>query len=198
MAYSAFTPETEIQEAQDATALRIWDKSIWTGESGNTTFCEVRITHYDVDDVATEYDPYELITGVDTTKFDEYLSDDGHIIEIADLTIDSLSAGERFEDGYYLIKVVYSEGSYAEDLKPYYDNTQAFLAKARCKARKLPTKLSWPLTDVMYRINRDIFSMSMYLQAAEDAADLGKESQYRTLIDIINNIFDTYEIESCF
>jgi hypothetical protein len=198
MAYTNFTPETRIAEAQDATAFKIWDESTWNGESALTTFCEVRIFHYAVDGTITEYDAYELITGADKTKFNEYLDIDGHTVEITDLTIDGVSAGERFTDGYYVIRVVYSEGSYAVDSEPYYDNVQAFLAKARCKARKLPTKLSWPLTDDVYEINRDIFLLRMYLDAAEDAADLGKQNEYRNFINLINNIFDYYAISECF
>jgi len=198
MAYTNFTPDFRLMEAQDATAFRIWDESTWNGESGSTTFCVVRITHYDVDGVTTEYDDYELITGGVTTKFDEYLDIDGHIVEITDLTIDGVAADDRFIDGYYLIKIVYSEGSYDAGSEPYYDNIQAFLAKARCKARKLPNKLSWPITDAVYEINRDIFLLRMFLDAAEDSADLGKETEYRNTIDLINNIFSYYEIDECF
>jgi len=198
MAYAAFTPEFRVQEAQDATAFRIWDSSTWTGESGITTFCVVRLFHYAVDGTITAYDDYELIAGAVTTKFDEYLDTDGHTVEITDLTIGGDAADERFEDGYYVVRIVYSDGTYAVGSEPYYDNVQAFLAKARCKARKLPVKLTWPLTDAMYNINRDIFMQNMFLGAAEDSADLGKETEYRNFMELINNVFDYYAISECF
>jgi len=198
MAYTSFTPETRLVEAQDATSFKIWDQSTWNGESALTSFCVVRVFFYAVDGTVTEYDDYELISGVDTTKYDEYLDIDGHEIEIDDLTISGASAEERFVDGYYVIRTVYSDGSYAVGSEPYYDNTQAFLAKNRCKARKLPVKLTWPLTDAVQEKNRDIQLQRMYLDAAEDAADLGKLNEYRNFIDLIDNIFAYYAIAECF
>lgn len=198
MSYTSFTAETRVAEAQDATGFRIWDNSTWNGESAITTYCVIKILLYLVDGSIIEYDDYELITGADTTKFDEYLDIDGHTIETSDLTVDGVAADERFVDGYYVIRTVYSDGTYVSGSEPYYDNVQAFLAKARCKARKLPTKLSWPMTDAVYLINRDIFLLRMYLDAAEDAADLGKENQFRNLINIVDNIYSSYAIENCF
>jgi hypothetical protein len=154
--------------------------------------------HYDVDEVITEYDDYPLIVGANTDKFDEFIDIDGHIVDIADMTIGGASAGDRWEDGYYVIRMLFSDGSYPVGSEPYYDNLQAFLAKARCKARKLPAKLSWPMTDAVYEINRDIFLLRMYLDSAEDSADLGKENEYRNFIELINNIFSYYAIDECF
>ena len=198
MAYTSFTPEFRVTEAQDATAFKVWDKSTWTGESGLTTWCVLRLYHYAVDGTITQYDDYELIVGADTTRFDEYLSDDGHTVEITDLYIAGVAAGDRFEDGYYVVRILYSDGSYATGSEPYYDNVQAFLAKARCKARKLPVKLSWPLTDEVIRINFDIFLIRMYVDSAEDSADLGKQTEFRKIMDLVNNIFSYYSIEECF
>ena len=203
MAYIDFTPETHVQEAQDAKSLRIWDESTWNGESGNTTECDVILYYIDEDDNITEYDAYPLISGADRTKYDEYLTRDGHIIDIADLTISGASAGERFTDGYYVIRTVYNDGSYAEGSEPYYDNNQAFLAKNRCMKRKMPAKLlSWHydddnLKEIMYRKNRDIFLQGLYLESAENAVDLGKKSQFRTFMAKILAIFNYYEIEEC-
>jgi len=198
MAYTSFTPETRVQEAQDGTAFKINDASTWSGESGSTSYCVVRLFHYAADGTITQYDDYAMITGIDKTKFNEYLGIDGHIIEITDLTISGASAGSVFADGYYLVKMIYSDGTYAVGSEPYYDNYQAFLAKARCKARKLPSKLSWPFTDDVYRINRDIHLLRMWLDSAEDAADLGKENEYRHIIALVNDIFDYYSIAECF
>ena len=198
MAYTDFTPDFRLMEAQDATAFRIWDMSIWNGESGLTTECIVKVVYYDVDGNTTVYDDYPLISGADTTKFDEYIDIDGHIVELADLTINGEEPDERFIDGYYIITITYNDGTYSAGSEPYYDNIQAFLAKARCKARKLPAKLSWPMTDAVYEINRDIFLLRMYLDAAEDSADLGKENEYRNFINLINNIYSYYAIDECF
>lgn len=198
MAYADFTPDFRVIEAQDATSFKINDESEWNGESGITTICIVRIFHYLADGTINQFDDYPLIVGADKTKFNEYLDIDGHIIELSDLTIGGAAPAERFVDGYYVIRIVYSDGTYAVGSEPYYDNVQAFLAKARCKARKMPALLTWPLTREMYELNRNIFLLRMFLDAAEDQADLGKEVQFRDTIELINLMFSAYSIDECF
>ncbi len=102
MGYTNFTPKTRIQEAQDGKSFKIWDESIWNGESAYTTTCFVTVFFIGNDEEIIEFSPYELITGVDKTKFNEYLSTEGHIINVADFGI-----AERFIDGYYVIRVTY-------------------------------------------------------------------------------------------
>jgi hypothetical protein len=198
MAYTDFTPLTRVQESQDAQQIKIWDESTWNGESALTTKCNVIVYWYDNDEVLHECDPYELIDGIDTTKYDEYLSRDGHVIDITDLTEDGVSVGDRFHEGHFIIKTTYTEGSYAAGSEPYYNNHQAFLAKTWCKIRKLPIKISWPLTEEMYRINRDMFLLRMYTENAENAIDIDKKAEFRRLMVLINQIFSYYELEECF
>lgn len=199
MAYTSFEPKTRVQEAQDAMGFRIWDESIWAGESGITTTADVFIFFINDDEVTVEYDVYPLIVGAVTTKFDEYLSTDGHIINLVDLTIDGAAAPERFEDGYYVIRIVYNDGTYPAGTEPYYDNVQSFLAKARCMKRKMPAKmLVWPIDDETRRKNWDIYLVGLYLEAAEDAADLGKKVEFRRFMALFKAIFDFYEISECF
>lgn len=193
MAYTDFTPKTRVQEGQDATCFRVWDESIWNGEENSTTSCNVTIFFYKEDGSIIQFDVYPLIDGVDTSKFEEYLSRDGHIINMTDLKIGGTPQSGRFEDGYYIIRLDYSEG----DTPVIYDNPQAFLAKSRCMSRKLPAKLSWPLTNEQYQINRDIFQQRAYLEAAENAADLAKLDQFLKFMEIIKKIFSNYEIENC-
>lgn len=198
MAYTDFTPETHVQEAQDAESFKVWDESIWNGESGLTTLCWVELFFINDDEETIQYDNYPLISGADTTKFDEYLDRDGHIIAIADITLDGAPIGDKFEDGYYVVRVVYSDGTYATGSEPLYDNSQAFLAKNRCMKRKMPSKLlSWPLTDEKYRINRDIFLQGLYLESAENAVDLGKKTQFREFMAAIKAMYNYYGIEEC-
>ena len=197
MAYADFTPKTLLQEAQDGMGFRIWDDSVWNGESGITTICFVTVFFVNDDEEIIEYDPYELIVGIDKTKFDEYLDRDGHIINIADLTIDGAAADDRFEDGYYVIRVSYSEGSYVASNEPLYDNNQSFLALNRCMKRKMSILLIWPLTDAIYRLNRDIFLQGLYLELAENAVDTGLTVQFRAIMALIKAMYNNYEIEEC-
>lgn len=198
MAYADFTPETHVQEAQDAESFKVWDESIWNGESGITTLCWVELFFINDDEETIQYDNYPLISGGDFTKFNEYLDRDGHIIAIADITLDGAPIGDKFEDGYYVVRVVYSDGTYAGGSEPLYDNSQAFLAKNRCMKRKMPAKLlSWPLTDEKYRTNRDIFLQGLYLESAENAVDLGKKTQFREFMAAIKSMYNYYGIEEC-
>lgn len=198
MAYTNFTPATRIQEAQDAMGFKIWDDSTWNGEEAITTDCYVSIFHVDDDENTIQYDDYPLINGADKTKFNEYLSIDGHIINTSDLTIDGAAAPERFEDGYYVIRVVYTDGTYSTGSEPYYDNVQAFLAKYRCMKRKMPAAvMTWPLGDEEFKIHQDIFLLGLYLEAAENAVDLSKKEQFREFIALIRAMFDYYNTENC-
>ncbi len=198
MAYTDFTPLTRVQEAQDAQSIKIWDESTWNGEEGDTIQCDVIVKWYDDDDVLQECDPYQLIVGADTTRFDEYLTRDGHVIDIADLTKGGESIGDRFFEGMFIIETIYNNGDYAEGSEPYYSNFQAFLAKNWCMIRKLPATINWPMSDSDYRRNRDIFLLRMYMLSAEDAVDLGKKNEFRRLMSLIRNLFNNYNVEECF
>jgi hypothetical protein len=197
MSYTSFSAGFLCQESQDAMQLKIWDNSQWNGESGFTTICTVEISYYDSDDNLIEFDPYELITGGDASKFNEYLDHlDGHVIELSDLTIDGVAAPDRFPEGYYIVKISYSEGSYAVGSFPYFENPQAFLAKWRLMTRKLPAALLvFPMTDDVYRKNRDIILLRLYLDQAENAADYGKIEEFKVFHDLIRNVLDYYEME---
>lgn len=198
MAYADFTPETHVQEAQDAESFKVWDESVWNGESGITTLCWIELFFINDDEETIQYDDYLLIDGGDDSKYLEYLDRDGHIVPIADILLNGQPIGDKFEDGYYVVRVVYSDGTYALGSEPLYDNAQAFLAKNRCMKRKMPAKLlSWPLTDEMYRINRDIFLQGLYLESAENAVDLGKKTQFREFMAAIKAMYNNYAIENC-
>lgn len=197
MAYTSFDPLFIAQESQDAMQLKIWDQSTWNGESGYTTICYVSISYYDENGALVTFDDYDLITGFDMTKFNEYLDRDGHVINLSDLTINGAAHGlTRFPEGYYIVSIFYSEGSYAEGSYPHYDNPQAFLAKYRFMARRLPASLLvFPMTDDIYRLNRDIFLLRMYLQNCEDAADYGKHVEFQTYLNLIVQVLDYYLVE---
>ena len=195
MAFSDFTPGTRVVLAQDGKSFRIYDDSEWNGESGSATAAIIRIKHIDDDDVETDYDDYPLIVPGDDSKYLEYLSTDGHVVNTSDLTIDGIAASEQFPDGYYEIKVVYTDGSYAEGSEPYFTNVQGFLAKYRCMKRTMPALLlEWPITDAVRRKNDDIYSLGLYLDAAEYAATLEEIVMFRRFVSLIRNMLDHYAI----
>jgi hypothetical protein len=195
MAFTDFTPGTRVVLAQDGKSFRIYDDSIWNGESGSATAVNISIKHIDDNDEEIEYDDYPLIEPGDDSKYQEYLSSDGHLVEIADLTIDGEAAAERFPDGYYEVTVTYTDGSYADGEEPYYKNVQGFLAKYRCMKRTMPALLlEWPITDAVRRKNDDIYTLGLYLDAAEHAASLEQMTMFRKFIAVIRNLVDHYSV----
>lgn len=193
MAFTAFTPKTRTQEAQDARSFKIWDESVWTGEEALCTSAIVQVSYYDLYGVLQTSLEYSLISGLDRTKFDEYLSRDGHEIDVTDLFPELV----RFPDGYYIIRVTYNDGTYVAPNEPYYDDHQAFLAKVRCMSRKMPlVVLPWPEMD--RTVILDTHKVTLLLDSAEDAADLGKRNLFDRLVRTLNRIFDQYAITECF
>lgn len=194
MAYTAqFIPETRIEEAQDGMGFKIFDDSVWgAGDQALTTLVTLSIRHIDDDEVNIDYDDVELIIGANRDAFNEYLSSSGHLIEIADLTIDGMSAGETFPDGYYEITLTYTPD---DANTKYYSNSQAFLAKYRAMKRTMPALfIEWPITAQVREINYDVYTLGLYLDAAEDAADLDKKTQFRKFIALIRQIVDHYGV----
>jgi hypothetical protein len=202
MAYTgSFVPSTLIEEAQDGMGFKLTDASVWgTGDQAATTICDVYIVYIDDDEVSIAFDKYELMPGGVKTRFNQYITSSGHTIDLTSLTIDGVSPGETFPDGYYEITVYYSDGTYVTGTAPHYNqpnykNTQAFLAKYRMTKRTMPAMLlEWPITDEVRTKNYDIFALGLYLDAAEYAADLARKTHFRKFIALIRNIFDYYAI----
>lgn len=201
MAFADLTLATTVQESQDAMQLKIWDASTWNGESGIVTEAKVVIEYYDSDNLLVSFDPYELIAGGVKTKFNEFLDrSDGHVIELADLLIAGVAPTNiRFTDGYFVVTLHVTDGTYglyAAGGWPKYANNQAFLAKNRFMARKMSKAiLAWPMTDAVRIANKDMFLQRMYLDAAEDAADNGNLTEFLVFINLINAVFNVYNIE---
>lgn len=197
MALTDFVPKFKTQEAQDAKEFRIEDDSVWAlnDPEVDVDLATVKVTYYDTAGALIAFDNYELIrsAGADKTRWLEYLSIDGHKVLLSELDPTML----RFIDGYYIIRIVYNDSTYAAGSEPYYDNHQGFLASHRCMMRKLPIKLlNWP--DLDYNKNQDIHRQRMFLDAAEDCVDLGKKVQFEQYIRVINQLYSKYEISECF
>lgn len=199
MAFTPITLETIIQEDQDALSFRIWDKSIFDGQEDAVTAAKLVIKYYNYDDLLIAFNDYLLIVGEVRTKFDEYLSRDGHTVNLSDLTIGDLSNGlARFPDGYYIIDMIINDGSYVAPNEPHYTNNQGFQAMARCKIRKLPIKLKWPFDDASRILSNKIQLIRLYADAAEESIDLGKYVEFKEFMIMINVVFDEYSLNECF
>ena len=192
MAFTDFSPKFKSQEAQDAKSVKIIDESTWSGEQALCTEAILEISYYDTYGVLISATAYDLIDGVDRTKFNQFLSTDGHVVPIADV----LPGQERFVDGYYLLKITFDDGTYTQPNKPYYIEHQAFLAKLRCMSRKMPYQIvNWPEYDRTKLL--DTHSLTLLLDNAEDAADLGKRITFEKIVRTLNRVFDKYQITGC-
>lgn len=195
MAFTAnLAPETKIEEAQDGMGFKIFDQSVYgTGDLVKITSALISIKYINDDEEEIDYDDIDLgaYNGADYLEFQSVA---GHLIETSELTIDGVAADEIFEDGYYEITLKLNDGSYNAGAEPYYKNTQAFLATFRAMRRTMPPELfAWPITPEIREKNYDVYTLGLYLDNAEDAADLGKKVQFRTIIAAIRGLLDYYE-----
>src|SRR5664279_4772220 len=125
-------PDTKIEEAQDGMGFKIFDEGVWgTGDQAAVSSMKVAITRINDDEETIVYDALELIVGGSKTKFNEFLSSSGHLIETSDLKISGVAIADVFPDGYYEIIIKLNDGSYSVGSEPYYKNIQAFLATFR-------------------------------------------------------------------
>lgn len=195
MAFTAnLVPDTKIEEAQDGMGFKIFDQSTYgTGDLVKITSSLISIKYINDDEEEIEYDDIDL-GAYNSADYLEFQSQAGHLIETSDLHIDGVDAPEIFEDGYYEITLHLNDGSYSAGDAPYYKNTQAFLATFRAMRRTMPPELfAWPITPEIREKNYDVYTLGLYLDNAEDAADLGKKTQFRTIIAAIRGLLDYYE-----
>jgi hypothetical protein len=187
---------TVVQESQDAQQLRIWDESTWDGESGDITGAILRIQYYDSDGVLQSFDNENIFTSIS-----DFLDrQDGIVINLSDLLVAGAAPPDRFVDGFYIVTVFVTDGTYGTfnaDVWPHYHNNQAFLAKARFMTRKLPsTVLTWPMSKQVQEDNLNMLLHRMYLDSAEYAADNGNITEFKLYLELINEVFSYYELES--
>lgn len=189
-------PDTKIEEAQDGMGFKIFDQSTWGAEDkAAVTSAKISIKYINDDEVEIDYDDIDLFVGADDTDFVEFCSTSGHLIETSELTIGSVAAPEIFPDGYYEITVKLNDGSYAAGSEPYYKNIQAMLATFRAMRRTMPAIMFvWPITVDVREKNYDVYTLGLYLDNAEDAADLGKKVQFRIIIAAIRGLLEFYTI----
>ena len=194
MAYTSLNLKTSIVEADDALNFKIWDDSTgWVGEEYTTWGAKLTLIH-SIYGTKT----FDIIVGIDRTRFDDYLSNDGLEISLSDLGIDD----GFFVDGYYQVKLELTNDDWVT--KAEYINNQAFLAHSRCMARKLASKLSRvdfldDVSKVKYFIeNFEAYTLFMLFFGAEDQVSTGKVAEFEATTDLMNAIFTKYEISECF
>jgi hypothetical protein len=194
MAFTNFIPQFTAEVAQDGTSFRIWDRSTWSNESNACIEADLFIAYYASDGtLINALSAYKLIDGMDRMRFDEFLSTDGHLINVADV----FPAETRFPDGYYRILGIFSDGSYAPELKPRFLLHRAFLSRLRCMSRKMPLEaVNWP--DYDRKKILDAYAVNVLLKSAEDAAGQGFFVQFEKIVRTLNRIYDQYAISQCF
>lgn len=178
--------KTYIEESADATSFMIVDKTTGWGDTiilANVTSAVLSIVY------ASVTYTYQLIIGADKTRWDEFLTDDGHEVKLANIPD---FAGTVFTDGKYYITLTVGDGA----VELTYENKQGFLAQNRCRVRRLPLKIGYP--DLDYELNRLIFALVAWLLAAETSVELGHEDEFDEMIERCNTVFDQYGTAECF
>lgn len=183
MAYTSLELETTVLEADDALSFKIWDNSTgWNDEEETTDVAVLTVIH-------SVYGTIELdIIGAD---YAAYLSDDGLEVTLEDLGLDD---EDFFVDGYYQIKLTLSNDSSVTEEE--YTNHQAFLSHNRSKARKVASKLTYP--DMDYTANYEAFLLIALMAGAEEQVSTGDITRFSETMEMINEIFEKYEIDDVF
>jgi hypothetical protein len=189
-------PEFITQEDQDALSFKITDKSTWgSGDQDAVTAADLHLSYYNNDKQLVTFDSYPLVIDNDRDRFLEYLGNAGHRVFLSSFKISGVPVSlTRFQDGYYILRLVFNNGDYALGTEPNFIDNQGFLAFARAKTRRTPLLLSWPMSDEVRRKSTDIQMLRMYLDAAEEAVDLGKYNEFLSIMAILNSVFDYYKI----
>lgn len=194
MSYTSLNLKTSVLESDDALNFKVWDDSTgWNDEQYTTWGAKLTLIH---ETYGTK--TMNIIEGVDRTKFDEYLSDDGLEVSLADLGIDD----DFFTDGYYQVIVELTNDDWVTSKE--YTNRQAFLAHSRCMARKIGGKLND--IDLLNNTkelqcfieNFEAYTLFMLFSGAEDQISEGRLTEFSNTMDLINDLFTKYEIEECF
>jgi len=193
----AFSLDIAISEQSDGETFKIYDQSDWTALTAfdHSLLTNVNLTiTYD----STEY-TYELVDtsgGVDEigllATFDNIFGNgSGAYLEIAPSDFTPSLADTYYTDGYYTIKL---EITY--DTTDYEDtNYEGFLAHTKCKSTMLPLLID--MNNIDYKESRLHFMLIALLNSSEEAAEMGRKTQFEEKLVTINDILDSRDLSSC-
>jgi len=185
-----------VVEADDAESFKLYDQSTWAGfdwtkvslvnlyvlYDGNT----YSIKLYDTGDATNEI-------GLDGTYANLFgVSPNSYYAVTPDVLLDGITPlnDDYFPDAYYEITL---EVTY--NAVPLTDTTtQGFLSESYLIASQLPLQIN--LNDFNYEENRLQFLCIALMNSAKWAGELGRENQFTTITDKLNDFLDAREISA--
>lgn len=190
----------DIDELSDGSAFKIYDRTDWSPafDYTNVTNVLVTVTYNSTDYTLELVDTGESkdLIGMDSNFTNLFGSSCTANYEVACSSLldgsSSPLAEERFEDGFYQIKleVTYTGEGDMEDT-----SDQGFMAHAECRATLAPLKLDFDNFD--YHYNRSLFLLIAELDSAKFAASLGRSTQFTTILNKITDFLDANNISRC-
>ena len=191
----AFSLDLSTDEQSDGKTFKMYDTSDWTELTSfdHTLLTDVDLTvtydgtdyTYTIVDTATAVDEIGLLATFDNM----FGNGSGANFEVAPSDFSVSMADTYYTDGYYTIKldITYDTTDYSDTCY------QGFLAHTTCKSTMLPLLID--MDNIDYKENRLHFMIIALLNAAEDAAEMGRETQFSEKLVIINDLLDARDIE---
>jgi len=189
-----------VEEYNDATKFKLFDRTDWNGgfNNANITSVLITVTHNEIDYTLKVYDIGDAtnLLGMDSTFNSLVGASLNSFYEVnAPTLLDPLGipfAPNRFPDGFYEIRV-----DVVHTVEGALDDTtqEGFLAHAFCKATQLPLLIDFNNFD--YQEVRMQTLLIALLQSAKRAAELGRESQFNNKIQTINRFYSARNLSDC-
>jgi len=204
----------ETEELSDATKFKLFDKTDWSPEF-KINWAKVLKVMLTVNYNSTDYtlklydtsDATNLI-GLDATYINLFGTSCGSYYEVAPSSLKDgggVALDDSFyTDGYYVVTldVTISDNTWGGEIigvGPNYllsdVDQQGFIAHAECRATLAPLMIDLDSYD--YQYNRTLFLLIAQLDAVKSAAELGRQSQFETIIDKILDFLDANNIDKC-
>lgn len=178
----------DIEEFNDASAARFYDKTVWAGHEANIVSARITMKS---DQFEGNYE-FRLINGADRTVLDDYLLNGFINVSLNSFVgVEPLPEGdpiilpETYPDGYYefTLEVLITGDT---EVSTYMEN-QGFFAFIENRAARL--KLDLP-----EYVLEHFITLYMYLYAAKAAASVGQISKYTRFVNFVNDRMNNWEI----
>lgn len=180
----------DVEQFNDASAARFYDKTVWAGHQVNITSARITMRSDQFDGLYQ----FLLMDGANRAILDDFLTAGfinispnafTRVLELGEEVDPSFTMPETYPDGYYQFELeVMISGD--EEISSYMEN-QGFFAFMENRAARL--KLNLP-----EYVLEEFITLYMYLYAAKAAASVGQISKYTSLVNYVNERMNTWEV----
>ena len=189
-----------VDEYNDATKFRLYDRTDWNGgfDSTQITSVLVTVTFNDTDYTLKLYDTADStdligLASSYVTLFGESVNSSYDVAAVDLLDSEGIPfTPDRYPDGFYEIRI---DVAHTTDGGLYDTPQEGFLAHAFCKATQLPLLIDFNNFDTMeLRVQSLLIAL---LHSAKRAAELGRESQFTNKVKALNAFFKARNLSDC-